>query len=269
MNQTTFNQLLRRIYAVPLLAMLLLAGVLLWQIAVMVSAMRWVERTDEVTSDARYLMRAVLDMETGMRGYLLTGDGKFLDPYRVSEPNVVKTFADIDLLLADADQKARLKVMRDEFEEWHRFAQQMIMLRQTGGPYQSQDLNLRGKALMDEFRATRDDFLQREEMKRVQRVRSVQTQTRAVFVSGTLLAISLGLLIALYLRRQILSISSSYSNAVDLAEKNSQQLRETNEFVTTALASIADGVIATDREGRVAFMNRVAELMTGWRWRDG
>ena len=31
-----------------------------------------------------------------------------------------------------------------------------------------------------------------------------------------------------------------------------------------ALSSIGDGVIAADGDGRVAFMNPAAQLMTGW-----
>ena len=137
---------------VPLVATLLLAGILLWQIAVLINAISWVQHTDEITSDARYLMRAVLDMETGVRGYLLTGEPKFLEPYRDSEPNIPITFDAIDRLLIDEDQKSRLALMRQQFDVWHRFTQNMIALKQRNGDYGSTDLNLQGKALMDDFR---------------------------------------------------------------------------------------------------------------------
>jgi PAS domain S-box-containing protein len=268
MDQTTFNRLLRRSYSLPLVAMLLLAAVLLWQISVLVGAMRWVEHTHQVTSDARTLMRSILDMETGLRGYLLTGDAKFLEPYHTAGPTVASLFADLDNLIVEPAQRDRLHNIQRSFEEWRTYSQGMIAIRERGGPYQSPELNLRGKVLMDQIRAQRDEFLQHEESTREQRVQRVQSQTRVVFLSGTVLAISLGLLLSLYMRRQMLSLSRSYSSAVDLAESNAAQLRETNEFITTALASIADGVIATDKDGRIAFMNHVAELLTGWRWQD-
>src|SRR3954452_4725535 len=39
---------------------------------------------------------------------------------------------------------------------------------------------------------------------------------------------------------------------------------QANGWLATVLRSIADGVIATDADARVAFMNRVAEELTGW-----
>jgi PAS domain S-box-containing protein len=43
-----------------------------------------------------------------------------------------------------------------------------------------------------------------------------------------------------------------------------EQLRASEERLTTTLKSIADAVIATDVRGRVTFMNSVAEQLTGW-----
>lgn len=44
-----------------------------------------------------------------------------------------------------------------------------------------------------------------------------------------------------------------------------RKLKEKNEWFSTTLNSISDGVIATDSNGFVLFMNTVAQSMTGWK----
>jgi PAS domain S-box-containing protein len=46
------------------------------------------------------------------------------------------------------------------------------------------------------------------------------------------------------------------------------ELREQREWLRVTLTSIGDGVIATDNQGRVLFLNPVAELLTGWTLED-
>src|SRR5262249_22488875 len=48
-----------------------------------------------------------------------------------------------------------------------------------------------------------------------------------------------------------------------------ERLRNEREWFRTTLASIGDGVITTDTQGKVTFLNPVAELLTGWSEREG
>jgi PAS domain S-box-containing protein len=49
---------------------------------------------------------------------------------------------------------------------------------------------------------------------------------------------------------------------------NIEALHEQRDWLLVTLSSIGDAVITTDGEGRVAFLNPVAESLTGWRLQE-
>jgi hypothetical protein len=50
--------------------------------------------------------------------------------------------------------------------------------------------------------------------------------------------------------------------------KMEQKLRVSEAWLSTTFRNVADALIATDKEGNVAFMNRPASKLTGWDWRE-
>lgn len=61
----------------------------------------------------------------------------------------------------------------------------------------------------------------------------------------------------------VIGASKVVHDITALAAAREELVRE-KEFLATTIASIGDAVIATDAEGRVVLMNRVAEKLTGW-----
>src|ERR1035437_6436345 len=79
---------------IPLLALLTLAGATLWTAGALITRLEEVDRSDHAIEQGQLLLTAVVDMETSARGYLLTGDDLFLDPYKqaqeIVEPGYVR-----------------------------------------------------------------------------------------------------------------------------------------------------------------------------------
>ena len=80
MDERSFQRLLRRTVAVPVALLILLAGVLGVEILTLTESLHQVDHTDQVITNARQALRNMVDMETGVRGYHLTGDKSFLEP---------------------------------------------------------------------------------------------------------------------------------------------------------------------------------------------
>jgi PAS domain S-box-containing protein len=117
---------------------------------------------------------------------------------------------------------------------------------------------------MDTIRALRDEFLEREEGLRDQRVQSVVRRTIAVLITALGISIVVGILLGVWTRRQMISLSRVYQATAETAERRAERIRENEFWLSTILNSIADAVIATDAQGRVRFMNDVARHLTGW-----
>lgn len=54
------------------------------------------------------------------------------------------------------------------------------------------------------------------------------------------------------------------SREISRRQRAEQELRRQRELLHVTISSIGDAVIATDRDGRITFMNGVAEQLTGW-----
>ncbi len=64
--------------------------------------------------------------------------------------------------------------------------------------------------------------------------------------------------------RLLLGVGANQTAIVLQRRRAERQIREQGEWLRVTLASIGDAVIATDVDGRVTFMNPVAEALTGW-----
>jgi len=55
---------------------------------------------------------------------------------------------------------------------------------------------------------------------------------------------------------------------MEVRKRSAEAIRQEREWLRVVLASISDGVIATDTNGHVTFMNHVAQDLTGWSQRE-
>jgi PAS domain S-box-containing protein len=81
--------------------------------------------------------------------------------------------------------------------------------------------------------------------------KSILLTTICIYLTTTLAVIGL-ILLAYYILREM-----------SLRERHAQEMRAREEWFRVTLTSIGDGVIATDQNGNVTFLNPIAEELTG------
>ncbi|MEW2913868.1 CHASE3 domain-containing protein [Leisingera sp. JC11] len=126
------------------------------------TSLQAVEETHKVISRAKDLLAAAVDMETGMRGFLLAGDRAFLDPYMEGNGRFNEVMADLRLALADnLIQTNRLNAVAKIIDNWRNdVVVPMLQLRRVIGSAATMDdmadlvAEGRGKEYFDSFRAT-------------------------------------------------------------------------------------------------------------------
>ena len=211
-DEKSFRTLLSRNVALPLGVGVLSAVFFVCLITYLLSVIQWVEHTDRVINNLNETSKLTVDLETGMRGFLITGDEHFLDPYEVAKPRIIADLHNLQELVADNPQQVdRLKRLESLQLEWNKYAQSMIDMQRENGDYRSAVKAGRGKRLTDEIRNEYDDAVAMEQQFRITRNAEV---TRTTLISVALyLVFVLGLsgFLAYIGRKNLLSLSDSYS----------------------------------------------------------
>ncbi|MCD0419740.1 CHASE3 domain-containing protein [Rubrivivax sp. JA1024] len=77
--------------------------------------------TYKVVDNAKGIVAAMVDAETGLRGYLISGEDKFLDPYRSSDKLFRASWDETKRLTSDNPaQQKRLDQIAASAAEWHK-----------------------------------------------------------------------------------------------------------------------------------------------------
>ncbi len=208
-NEAFVRQTLLRAFVVPIIAMLGFVAVLGLQVRRLVIQTAELEHTDRVISAGQNTLRLVVDMETGLRGFLLNGIAAFLDPYSQAKSKIGPSLAKLSASVANEPaQHARIEEIRRLEAAWLAQSNDEVVSRMKMG--RDNAAALREKALMDSLRSDFDDFLHSEELTHV-RLAAAAKQTRwLAALSAVVLALTVGGSFGYYNRLQLRRLSENY-----------------------------------------------------------
>jgi CheY-like chemotaxis protein/signal transduction histidine kinase/CHASE3 domain sensor protein len=215
MDESGFRRILARNVTLPLAAGVVSAGVFVVLLAYLVNTMNWVEHSERVIGSANEISKQMVDMETGLRGYMLTGDESFLEPYTLAKPKVAIGLKSLGQLVEDSPvQLDRLSVIHAQQLQWDQYAQEMIRLRAANGDVTGPVKTGRGKTQFDEIRRQIDAFIAMEQRMRQDRNDSARSVTTWVAATYLLLTLGVGGILAWFGRRDLMGLSKVYDLAL-------------------------------------------------------
>ncbi|WP_156034906.1 CHASE3 domain-containing protein, partial [Pseudorhizobium marinum] len=121
-------------------------------------ATRWTEHTFRVLRAVDDMISGMVNQETGLRGYLLAGDEKFLEPQRAGEAQFQAAFNLAKSLTSDnVKQQQRLADLDAEVKAWSTdvLAKEIALMRNAATVEQARAMEISGagKLHMDSIRA--------------------------------------------------------------------------------------------------------------------
>jgi methyl-accepting chemotaxis protein len=166
-----------------------------WSIYVLIATAGSVTHTQKVLEHVTSLLSQMKDAETGQRGYLLTGDQAYLEPFQSASVGTSPVLAELRTLTADnPNQQARISqaeaLTTAKFNELKR----TIDLRRSGHADEAMKIVLsgEGKKVMDSLRAVCEQ-INREERellsKRESEADATSGSAKMTIIGGTVLCL--------------------------------------------------------------------------------
>jgi len=225
-----------------------------------IDARQKVESKAFVLRHLEEFVSALKDTETGQRGYVITGQESYLAPYQEGLTNFNAEMQVLRQLVTNGNLTASsVDALAGLSQEKLSELAETIALRRDKGVYAATNevATGRGKGFMDKIRAQASLMEAGEQQKLSEAGRSADhAMTLCTIASALVGALSLGF-IGLSFRRIYGEITRREAMSLEIAQQK--------EILHTTLSSIGDGVIVTDPQGRVTFLNAEAEKLTGWK----
>lgn len=249
----------RLIWGVLLLVVSAVAGLSYVSGTRYVMAVEAVDQTLAVQSAIDGTLSLIKDAETGQRGYLLTGNEQFLEPYQAARTGLPRHLSDLQEVAArDPAQLVLFGELQHITSAKFDFIEASIGLRKQNDEERAMALVRagRGKQLMDDLRAVCARMWDHEQTllnaRRVEAGAAKQVATWGVGVGG-LFSVFLAAASFLTINRDMTAL-----------RRTSEKLASSEEHYRLLAESTSDLVRLLDAQGKVSYVSPSVEALLGY-----
>lgn len=233
----------------PLLLSVFISFMLVLQIRLLLRSADDVAHSQAVISKTTMMQKMILDMETSLRGYYITGRKSYLQPYieaqRQFEPEMDQLK---DAIASTGGDVTRADTILMLSKGWLAYSKARIDQRARSHKTPVDEYSEGGKKIMDQIR---DNFVaihhDQEHLISV-RKEKVERETKISVTFTVLLSIFLSALLSFVIYRRIRSISNTFNNNLHdlLVAKN--QVEEINQNLENTVSERTSDLVAANTE---------------------
>jgi two-component system, chemotaxis family, sensor kinase CheA len=183
----------------------------------------------EVHNLANQIQKNVLDIETGMRGYVITGNEEYLEPYNTASKNWLDNYNKLLSLLEDnGAQKRNLEEIKPLILSWINGSAEYVVNQKKVNNQSALDEHFnknKGKKMTDELRAHFDSFLEHQKDLTKQRVEKLYQENNNLKIT----LYGLIIMVTLVTIATAIFLSNSIVKTIKLVVRTIKSVTDSNE----------------------------------------
>jgi PAS domain S-box-containing protein len=264
-----------------------LLGALAWRMSLQTAQdADQVAHAHEVSATLEVTLRHLIDVETGARGFALTGLEPFLKPYTSGKDAVSLNLQALRGMVVAPDQLSRLDMLAKQANLRLEEAANLVAMRRQSDETPAMTRSIQGKQAMDEqgkhamdtVRSTVREMEDREKQlleQRTQRVRRTRRFTRSaiglssilgiIFLSIAGIMVSRQISVAAHAQGQVKALNADLERRVEqrtaALEAEAAARLESEGRLAAVIKWATDSIVMVDDQQHIALFNQAAEKM--------